>query len=451
VSGGHFALAAQGFGGKAGIGGAAGVGGGVTAGGPTTCGPTGSVTGNSGTGIQGTTLAWVECVTGGAASGYSVQSLVFSLTGTISGTAAAGIYTNSAGVPTNLVCNSSSQSAVSGNNTFALSGCGTLPAYTPYWIALAVTSSTVEVNYVGAGLYQAMAFGGNGTFPASYGSVSFYETENADGYLNLTALSGPGSSLPVDVLTHMNTSTPGTALTTTILGNGTDGGNCSNAYQANNCSWSSVSGSGLEVGANVASCDLLEGVQVRGGSSYALGYGEHSIEVIGPDGESSATLTTGSTQVNFVTKNATATFCVQTPNAISTGVLDLFIMTDANGNNVALQLQDTSGGGACSGADFDIELPVGGGQAASCIAQSANTVYWISVNVNETTGVVSYSVYSATGSLIGSWASSGGAGPEGYGVSTFVIGNSEDGTPTNNIYFQNLMIDTTGAYPLGPG
>ena len=272
----------------------------------------------------------------------------------------------------------------------------------------------------------------------------------------LLAASYVSAQTPATLFEHMNTSSPGTAMTTTILNNGMDSGNCTNG-SSTYCNWSSISGSGVQVGSNVAACDLLAPIAVRGGSTYTTGTGHNSIEVLGADAFSYAIMSFGIGS-GAQSSNMSALFCVQTPNSLGNGVLDLFRFSDLAGNQAVVEIQPIGGGNVCNSPsnsnqwfNFEYTYLAGAAQGGGCIIEQPNTVYWIAVNANETATTWAYTVYSATGTIVGS--ASGGAGTFGSSTSIndILLGQFENGTPTNNLYLQNLVIDTTGTWPLAPG
>ena len=87
---------------------------------------------------------------------------------------------------------------------------------------------------------------------------------------------------PVTLLENMNTSSPGTTLTTTILNAGMESGTCT-AGSSSFCYWSAVAASGMTVGNPVGGCGPMGSVGVIGGSTYARGTSNMSLEISNAD------------------------------------------------------------------------------------------------------------------------------------------------------------------------
>ena len=134
------------------------------------------------------------------------------------------------------------------------------------------------------------------------------------------------------------------------------------------------------------------------------------------------------------------------PALPASSVMDFVAAYDVMGHYSAVQTQ--ANGGVCgAGPDLDLEPYTGVATSATCIPVNLSQAYWISLNINENTGVSTYWVYTLWGSLVGTKSV---AMVTGNDIQYFILGNNETGTTTGNDFFQNIMVDQTGSAPLLP-
>lgn len=156
-----------------------------------TCGPTGARAGAAGTGISGYIVAWTsQCTTGANALGYDVQNMIVDIS-TAAGNIQVAIYSNSGWTTTAArLCLSSSQAAVSGDNTLSFTGCHLNPNLAVHF-AIEASSASLRQGYSNTTANQTFYYSAQtyGTFPDPYGASS----SGADGtprmFINLTATS----------------------------------------------------------------------------------------------------------------------------------------------------------------------------------------------------------------------------------------------------------------------
>lgn len=251
----------------------------------------------------------------------------------------------------------------------------------------------------------------------------------------------------------MNTSTTGTALTTTILNAGTDSG-------SNGATWNSVTGTALTVGAPQSACASLRSFQVVGGGTYPTGTNFHSIAV--------NTAIAGPSQYADLYAGTTSKFswlqCIVIPSGTTTNVLDINLTaTQCCGESVWLQYDNPNTN--CSGvAATDLETNVGtpSAQPGSCITVTPGSAYLVAETINNnagaslvapctgSTGCATYYIWTATNPPV----YVGGANvifqSSGNVVGHFFDGNMEIGTVTGSMEFENIVYDTTGQTPIPP-
>jgi hypothetical protein len=252
-------------------------------------------------------------------------------------------------------------------------------------------------------------------------------------------------TLPVDAVISMNTSTPGTSLTTTILGAGTVKSTAGNAL-----SFSSV-GTGFTVGANQGGCSNLGAVEINGGTTYAahtLNY--NNIAHNDADNNQNVVMAVSG---SIHEPSAVGCFVIGFPDISTDGDdWDLLIFFDGNGKYAVVQINDNGGSpllrletscitcAPCSnGTGHSSNIPLG-------LLSGGGTTFYYSLHDDETAGEAYLYAYTAQGNPIGnvSWCRQSGSS-----LGQIYLGNNENGNHTSTSYFQNVAFDfTNGANPL---
>lgn len=254
---------------------------------------------------------------------------------------------------------------------------------------------------------------------------------------------------PADVFIHMNTSSIGTALTTTILGNGTTG-------LANTDGWGAVSMTNMTVEAHQTGCTLL-GTPMVDGTSYATSTTSKTIGYNHNGSNTVAQLGIDSLAIGY--KEVTVLSCVTLgPPSVAQGsavLFDYFYSTIDTGGYAAIQLNNGNCGGAALYA-FNIETDLGGLSHSICTsALTPGNSYWIvyrfqSQVISGGNGLASLRVYDTTGAQVGSEITNA---TRIGNLNRVNIGNNEAGTAAGTkSYFENTVIRFTGQspWPLGP-
>ena len=313
------------------------------------------------------------------------------------------------------------------------SGGGTVsPASSGYYGAGTVVNLSATAN-------SGYAFSGWTGPVANPSSASTTVTMNAPA--NVTANFQSTTALAVDLLVTMDTSSPGTALTSSILTAGTVSDSCT---LGTNCTWSQPS-SAFAVGANQGACTNLGDVSLNnGGPTYAAGsLSYNSIGHNDADPETSETLSfKGSSAQNI---SAAACIALGPPAQPNGSDWDILTVSDTGGHYAALQLNPSCP--VFGEYGVRIESNASGVSHSSCIPITPQTTYFFSLNYNMVSGVESLYVYTTDGNLFGNTTV---AGITGGHLGSVYIGNAQVGSNSGTTtYFQNLMLNwTQGTNPL---
>lgn len=276
----------------------------------------------------------------------------------------------------------------------------------------------------------------------------------------------------MDLVVSMNTSAPGTALTTAILDAGTVSSSCT---VGSTCSWTSVASGGsyfptFEVGANQGVFSNLGPVQMTGtgGTLYpaqSLNFNNIGHQDGDPGAGSNATLTLsgtpGSATVVSGLVGLTLTMSASETNAND---FDIFgFWQKPSGNYSMMQLNAQTGSTACTGIPSGtIGIRVEGKPTihSPCIPLTAPGSYYASQTWNLTTGVTTLHVYKVDGTPVKCISGVGGGsgicnadgsssvtmGATGGTFDHVTVGNNEIGYNNGTLtYFQNLMLNWTTA------
>ena len=258
------------------------------------------------------------------------------------------------------------------------------------------------------------------------------------------------STLPVDLVVSMNTSSPGTALTAAIANAGTVSSNCT---VGTNCTWGSPPDSSLTVGANQNACSNLGAVSLNGGNTtypaQSLNYNNiaHNDGVAGPG--SREVLTFSGSPASATSVSALVCLTLGPPaQPMSGSDWDMLSIYNSAGNFAVLQFNNSACPGLPSGF-VGVRIEVKPTAHSPCIALMAQQTYFFSLYWNINIGVSDLYAWTPTGTLIGNvTVTAGDTG--GGGLSQIYIGNNESGFNIGTTtYFQNTMLNwTQGTNPL---
>jgi Chitobiase/beta-hexosaminidase C-terminal domain len=248
-------------------------------------------------------------------------------------------------------------------------------------------------------------------------------------------------SLTVDILENMNTSTPGTAVTTAILNAGLATSTCKTA---GTCNWTGISAQ-MAVAAYQAGCKNLGPVTVNGGSTFApqtLEYNSLSYNESASNSNSSMSINSsiGATSVSDL-------FCIFTPAFQAASGSDFDVTYDsASGGTSPYAV--TQFNPKCDGTNYGVRIEVKPTAHSGCVRLLPQTAYFFNKEYNTTTGMASLYVYTVNGAFLGSVYVQ--AGDTGGVLQTIYVGNNENGTVSGSFhYFDNIMFNWSNAFPTG--
>jgi hypothetical protein len=250
------------------------------------------------------------------------------------------------------------------------------------------------------------------------------------------------TTLPVDLVVSMNTSSPGTALTSSIMTAGTVTDNCTLGV---NCTWG-ASPAAFTVGANQPSCSNLGAVSLNnGGPTYAAGsLNYNSVGHNDADPNTNEILGfRGSTAQNI---SAAACITLGPPAQYSGNDWDVLLIWDNDGHYADLQVNSYCPARGEYGVRLESDVN-GVTTHSTCIPITPQTTYFFSLNDNMVSGIGSLYVYTTQGTLVGSTTV---GVVTGYHLGSVSLGNNENGKNAGTTtYFQNLMLNwTQGTNPL---
>ena len=267
-----------------------------------------------------------------------------------------------------------------------------------------------------------------------------------------TAASAPvvtQDALFADALVTMNTSSPGTAITTTIGDAGTVCG--SNCAVGSTLTWNGAWTGGsspqdFTVAANQGACSNLGAVQMTGGSLYAaqsLNY--YSAAHNDADNNTNAGLGFSGTPGSATVIAALACITLGPPAQDNGNDWDIFSIASTTGNYYMAQLNSECPGGG----EYGIRMEVKPTALTSCIAITPQTTIWVALACDFTTGYGAMWVYTAGGTLIGTVSIT--AGDTGGTLDFIAFGNNEAGNNSGTYtYFQNIMVNFSSASTSSP-
>jgi hypothetical protein len=256
------------------------------------------------------------------------------------------------------------------------------------------------------------------------------------------------STIPVDLIVSMNTSSANTPLTSDIINAGTVSYNCP---VGTTCSWGAPAGNSFVVGPNQAGLTNLGPVSMNGtgGVTYpaqSLNFNSvgHNDGDAGPASVDILTFTGAPAQATAVS----ALVGIKLGPAyqpLSGDDWDAFIFWNTPGYYAVIQFNSQ-----CTGsAGYGVRIEVKPTAHSPCIAITPQQSYFYSLYWNINTGVANLYVWTTSGTPVGNVTVTAGD-KGGGGLSQVWIGNNENGSNAGTFtYFQNTMINwTTAPSPL---
>jgi hypothetical protein len=246
------------------------------------------------------------------------------------------------------------------------------------------------------------------------------------------------SSITVDALISMNTSTPGTALTTAIAGAGTES-------PVTPYFWDVVP-AGFTVGAFRAGMANLGPVVVTGGATHTAGsLNFNNIAMANP----TASLNYINNGPELAVNKITALLCVNLniPQPGDTNAWDLLRIDSVDGQSAIINYnseRDLGSPRVLLEVNNNINSP-------NIVVLAIPGIYWFSLHLDMTTGISTLYVFDTSGHQVGSSMTATNSGVIGGDTINITrLGNSEIGTaPSGETDFGNIMFNwTTAPNPL---
>jgi hypothetical protein len=271
------------------------------------------------------------------------------------------------------------------------------------------------------------------------------------------------STLPVDVLVSMNTSTPGTALTSSIITAGTVSTNTS-------LSWGTPPGA-FTVGANQSGCSNLGPVAMQGtgGATYpAQSLNYNSVGYNDANELTDEIATISGDAASATAMSALVCITIGPPAQPSSGSdFDRFLFWNNAGYYAVIQFNNGNGCTPPTGY-IGARIEVKPTAHSSCIYVLPQQSYWFTLYWNINTGLAYLHAYTVEGAplpcdttISGCTTLPGDTIPNqtatvtagdtgGGGFHQIYIGDNENGTNSGTTsHFQNVMVNwTTAPFPL---
>ncbi len=246
------------------------------------------------------------------------------------------------------------------------------------------------------------------------------------------------SPLPVDLIVPMNTSTPGTPLTESILSAGTVYGASCDAGA--NCTWGQPASGAFTVGANPGFTNLGP-VAVDGGTTYpanTLNYNNVAYNTNIPGPGTTVTLDISGAPGTATSVSGLVGLTTPPIEPESGSNIDMLIFYSSNGDYAVTQFNPH-----CTGSTYGVWIEVKPTARSSCISVLPQTNYYFAMYYNFTSGLATLYVYNPNGTLVGSTSIT--SGDTGGTFALVRFGNDETGFAPGTSYFQNLMLNWTTA------
>ncbi|MGA7224868.1 MAG: hypothetical protein WBX16_18555 [Candidatus Acidiferrales bacterium] len=253
------------------------------------------------------------------------------------------------------------------------------------------------------------------------------------------------STLPVDLAIPMDTSTPGTSLTTTIGNAGTVSSVCAVGTE---CYFESLPAGAFEVGANQG-CSNLGPVQMNGagGTLYPAGSMAYN-NYAHLDSANNDIGNFGFSGPPTTSRNITVTMCMTTsfPDQSNGNDWDMLMIQDGSGLYAVWQFNDECTHTTAQVYGIRIENhPV---NLSPCIPLSPAQTYYISLNWDLANGTACLWAYTAKGTFLGNSCEV----DVGGSLNNIRLFSNENGTNAGTYsYYQNIMMTWSTASPSGTG
>jgi hypothetical protein len=261
------------------------------------------------------------------------------------------------------------------------------------------------------------------------------------------------STMSADVLIDMNTSTPGTTITTAILNAGTVSSTCT--VGSGNCGYSSA-GSGFQVGANQGTCSNLGPVQMNGTGGTLFPANSLNYNNLSHDDSSNGSVGPVATFGAGTHPNVRVIWCFTSglPKENGGFLSDILMMeSSAATQYFDAQLEDYCPPTATNvyGLGLENRNGPGGIQHPTCISVPPATAttqptYYVTMNWDMANGVGTEWVFTPQGTLIGHTYL-----PEvtpAY-AQTRIFSNEGASNAGTRSEYQNLMFDYSTSAPSG--
>lgn len=299
------------------------------------------------------------------------------------------------------------------------------------------SSSTASVATINStGLASAVNFG-MATISVNYGGL------NSATILTVQASSLVSVTIPTDVGLPLDVAVAnGTPITTAMLNSATVGSDCVvGGTGTSSCSWTAA-GSGFTVGTSQSGCANPGLIAVNLGNTYGAGaWNDRSMVFDATKILNTSLFSTPGTNIT----SASTLFCaVMGMSASSNSYLfDMLVVEDLGGYYAVMPQLMTSCGGVTGNFAVNIEgvSATAGTVHSGCIKLTQGATYWFAGNYNSSAGTAGLSVYTPTGTLVGSVSLSNLR--KGNSIFQMRIGNNESGVFTGKVYFQNLLVNWT--------
>jgi hypothetical protein len=245
------------------------------------------------------------------------------------------------------------------------------------------------------------------------------------------------STINADVAVPMNTSSPGTPLTTATANAGTV------SYACPSCSWNNPVPSGFEVGANNG-CSNLGPVQMNGAGGPLYAAGSLNYNSYGHLDSANSVINNLDFPSNSST-NVSVNVCLSLgwPAQSNGNDWDMIMIQDQSGLYADLQFNAEC---PTSSAGFGVRIENHAVQHSACVALTNQQAYFFSLNWNLGSGEATVYVYTPAGVLVGSASESD---PSSGTLENIRFFSNENGTNAGTYsLYQNILVNySTGPNP----
>lgn len=242
------------------------------------------------------------------------------------------------------------------------------------------------------------------------------------------------STLNVDAIISMNTSTPGTTLTAAIGNAGTVSNTCT---VGTSCTFATVP-AGFTVGANQGTCSNLGPVQMNSGGALYPAQSLNYNNVAHADSANGVILNYNfSSPISPTAISIGGCFTLGMPGQLNGNDYDYWMVQDLSGHFALLQFTNN-----CGASDFAARIEIDGGVTSSCIDLIPAETYYFSLNVDTSAKTSSLYVYTWQGTYLGHVTHST---VHTGNVSNVRLTSNENGTDSGTTYMQNTVMNWSTA------